>query len=239
MHPLDNPAWHALTTLQAAVGFGDTQARRYTPDISPIAALADPASAACWDALAELVEADQAVGIFAAPSNPPEDMFKVEWRDAFAQMMCTKHTFRGEPARAPAGLSIRELTLADGAAMVDLARLTEPGPMEKRTVSLGRYLGIFDERDGLVAMAGERVRLDGFVEVSGVCTHPEHRGKRYAQHLVADVTARIVERGDAAFLHVREQNVGAVNVYDKLGFSIRARFDIAVFAHKSAAPARH
>ena len=114
--------------------------------------------------------------------------------------------------------------------MVALAALAQPGPMEVRTVAIGRYLGIFDEANMLIAMAGERMRLDGATEVSGVCTHPEHRGKRYAQILSAAITENIVERGDTAFLHVREGNTGAASVYEKLGFGVRAVFDIAAVA---------
>ncbi len=63
--------------------------------------------------------------------------------------------------------------------------------------------------------------------ISGVCTHPEHRGKRYAQLLSAAITEAILERGDTAFLHVRDGNTGAASVYEKLGFGVRAVFDIA------------
>ncbi|WP_414440328.1 GNAT family N-acetyltransferase [Burkholderia sp. 22PA0106] len=184
----------------------------------------------CWSALAEVVGAGTQVGVFAIATNAPPEGWEVEWRYTFAQMMCTKATYRA-PAQASESAashpSIRALTLADGPAMVELATLTKPGPMEVRTVELGRYLGIFDDDNTLVAMAGERMRLDGATEVSGVCTHPEHRGKRYAQILSAAITQDIVERGDTAFLHVKDGNTGAAGVYEKLGFEVRAVFDIA------------
>ena len=57
-----------------------------------------------------------------------------------------------------------------------LAKLTDPGPFFEETIKMGRYLGV--EEDGeLIAMAGERFRMDGWVEVSGVCTHPTRRGE--------------------------------------------------------------
>jgi predicted GNAT family acetyltransferase len=111
--------------------------------------------------------------------------------------------------------------------MVALAIMAGPGPMEVRTVTLGRYFGVFDENNMLVAMAGERMRLDGSTEVSGVCTHPAHRGKGYAQILTTAITESVLERGDTAFLHVRDGNTGAAGVYKKLGFEVRAVFDIA------------
>lgn len=227
MHPLDNPAWYALTTLQRSVSSGNELARRFNPHFSPIAAVADSTDLACWNALAEVVGAGTSVGVFAIAKNAPPQGWTVDWRYTFAQMTCTRAAYRA-PASTTVPPSVRILTLADGPAMVELAALAQPGPMEVRTVMLGRYLGIFDDDNTLIAMAGERIRVDGATEVSGVCTHPEHRGKRYAQILSAAVTEGILERGDTAFLHVRDGNTGAAGVYEKLGFGVRSVFDIAV-----------
>jgi GNAT superfamily N-acetyltransferase len=226
MHPLDNPAWNALTTTQRSISSGNELARRYEPSVSPIAAVKDSADPACWNALAEIVGTGSLVGVFAIAKNAPPEEWTINWHYTFAQMTCTRATFKA-PARAPTHPPMRLLTVADGPAMVELAALAQPGPMELRTVTLGRYLGIFDEDHTLIGMAGERMRLDGATEVSGVCTHPEHRGKRYAQLLSAAITENILERGDTAFLHVRDGNTGAASVYEKLGFGVRAVFDIA------------
>ncbi|HAT30208.1 MAG TPA: GNAT family N-acetyltransferase [Janthinobacterium sp.] len=237
MHPLDNPAWHALTQLQQHLGAGNELARHYHADISPIAAVADPARPECWAALAELMAPGQTVGIFHPGSQAPPTGWEAEWRYSFAQMSCTRTSFRA-PVRGANAAPVRALTLADGAAMVALARLTRPGPMEERTVTMGAYLGVFDSDGTLLAMAGERMRLDGMVEVSGVCTHPEQRGRGYAQMLVALATERIVERGATAFLHVRDGNREAAGVYEKLGYSVRKIFDIASLSKPTAAIAR-
>jgi 6-pyruvoyltetrahydropterin/6-carboxytetrahydropterin synthase len=45
---------------------------------------------------------------------------------------------------------MRVLTLADAPAMIELAALTQPGPMKVRAVTLGRYLGIFDRNNTLM-----------------------------------------------------------------------------------------
>ncbi len=81
--------------------------------------------------------------------------------------------------------------------MMALTALTKPGPFGKRTHELGTYLGI--RRDGkLVAMAGERLKIPGYTEVSAVCTHPEHTGHGYARILMAEVMRRILQpRGNA------------------------------------------
>ncbi len=41
-HPLDNPVWHALTSFHTNLGLGDTQARRYHPDILPFTSIESP-----------------------------------------------------------------------------------------------------------------------------------------------------------------------------------------------------
>ncbi|WP_207004079.1 GNAT family N-acetyltransferase [Trinickia mobilis] len=226
MHLLDNPVWQALTGPQRHFGIGDGRARRYQRDISPLAALENPLTTESWAALADIVEVGERIGLSGIRSESVPDGWETEWCYPFLQMICTRKSFRA-PSSGTAAPMMRELCLSDGAAMVNLARLTQPGPMEERTVTIGRYLGIFDENASLIAMAGERVRLDGFTEVSGVCTHPDHRGKGYANVLVASLTKQIVERGDTAFLHVKDGNSGAARVYEKLGFSVRAVRDIA------------
>src|SRR5229473_5140751 len=116
---------------------------------------------------------------------------------------------------------------ADSLEMIELTALTKPGPFGKRTHELGTYVGI--RREGkLVAMAGERMKVPGFTEVSAVCTHPEHTGHGYARILMAEVMRRIRSRGVTPFLHVREDNVRAIELYRRLGFTQLRRLHFAV-----------
>lgn len=94
------------------------------------------------------------------------------------------------------------------------------GPFGKRTVSLGRYVGI---RHGgrLVAMAGERLRVPGHVELSAICVHPEVRGKGYGAALTRELMRRAFAQGERPFLHVRPDNAAAVTLYRGLGFETR------------------
>ena len=107
---------------------------------------------------------------------------------------------------------------ADAAEMLALATLTKPGPFFSRTHQLGGFIGV---RVGgqLAAMAGERMRPDGYTEASGVCVHPDHRGKGYAARLLREVTAKILKRGEKAFLHSYADNATAIGLYESLGFT--------------------
>jgi predicted GNAT family acetyltransferase len=77
-------------------------------------------------------------------------------------------------------------------------------------------------------MAGERLRPLGYTEISAVCTHPEYRGRGYASSLVFALIQKITKRDETPFLHVRAENVGAIRLYEKLGFKTRRIINIAI-----------
>ena len=86
----------------------------------------------------------------------------------------------------------------DVSEMLALVELTKPGPFRSRTIELGAYLGVREGRR-LVAMAGERMWVGDFREVSAVCTHPDARGRGYASALMARVINRMLRAGQTPF----------------------------------------
>jgi len=121
------------------------------------------------------------------------------------------------------------LTDQDAAEMRALALMTKPGPFLPLTHRLGRFVGIREE-GRLIAMAGERMRVPGFAEVSGVCTHPEHRGRGHAKGLMQVVVRTMLQRGETPFLHAYAAHEATVALYETLGFRIRARMHMMVIA---------
>lgn len=225
-HPLDRPVWNALTTRQAALGLGDARARRYRPEINLFAAGAEP-SEECAAAIGGFLGGGGQVGLVEAAPFPPIPGATVEKRAIIHQMVA-----HGSPGVAE-GFDCRVLGEADGPEMLALARLTAPGPFFTQTFRMGHFVGV---REGgrLVAMAGQRMRVPGFTEVSGVCTHPDFRGRGLAGKLMRVVIDRIVADGDAAFLHVYPDNAGAIALYEALGFRLRAEMTFTVL--RSARP---
>jgi predicted GNAT family acetyltransferase len=110
--------------------------------------------------------------------------------------------------------------------------MTRPGPFYERTIDFGNYIGIF-EQEKLVAMAGERMKLKGYTEVSAICTHPDHLGKGYASMLFSQASARIVQEGSKPFLHVKKDNDTAIRIYEKFGYKIRSEMFFTVFKKKT------
>lgn len=220
MHLLENPVWSALTSRQGPLAQAHGHARRFPAEISTLAALAEERSEFYTD-LGRLAAPGQIVALLlkTPPAAPPG--WEMVRTAPLLQMLHEKG--------APAGTehSFVRLGAADAAEMVTLAEMTKPGPFAMRTHELGTYIGIRDSGK-LVAMAGERLQVPGFTEISGVCTHPEHTGKGYAAALIRELLGQIRTRGDQPFLHVREANTRAAGLYRHLGFRDRKLLHVAV-----------
>ena len=224
LNPLDNPAWSALTTHQAHLALGGNLARRYPPNLAPIAAVGrrDPASLA---ELATLVEAGGSVSLPATlesvvPLLPPQLAVTLEKR--LVQMVCET------PSDIPvAAVELHVLSQADIPDMLALTTLTHPGPFRPETYTLGTYLGLrIDGR--LAAMGGQRMHVPGHREISAICTHPDFQGRGYARAIVARLVAETFDRGLIPFLHVEESNQRAQGVYRDFGFVERTRLPLLV-----------
>lgn len=72
------------------------------------------------------------------------------------------------------------------------------------------------------------MRFRGFTEVSGVCTHPDFRGRGLARRLSTIVAHAIQRRGEQPFLHAWTTNQAAISLYENLGFEFRAAVQVAV-----------
>jgi len=222
MHALDNVIWKALTTRQAEFAESCGEARRFIPSVTILGGLRE-CTPEGYESLAGLLGVGEVIGLFLdEPFQPIQG-----WSFVAGAPLLEMVAENGSALQAARGAEFTELTSADSPEMVALAALTKPGPFGSRTHELGTYLGI--RCDGkLVAMAGERLKVPGYTEVSAVCTHPEHTGRGFAKMLMIELRRRIADRGEMSFLHVREDNVHAVELYQRLGFGVRVRGHYAV-----------
>lgn len=210
-HPLDKAVRNALTGRQAGLSVRSGDVVRFDPAYALFAAAGPETTDDDWVALAR---ATGPLALFETDPVVPAGLRETDRIDCL-QMVATEIT--------PGGREVawEVLTDADGPEMLALATLTKPGPFYAKTHQLGPFIGVRHE-GGLVAMAGERLSLDGFGEVSGVCTHPDWRGHGYAGALMRVVARRILARGDAAFLHARIGHADTIAFYETLGFRPRA-----------------
>lgn len=106
--------------------------------------------------------------------------------------------------------------------LFNLVNLVQPGYFKSKTSDLGNYYGIYKD-DKLIAVTGERMKMNKYTEVSAVVTHPEHTGKGYAKQLVAFTSNKIFNEDKIPYLHVANTNIGAMTLYEKLGFWTRRK----------------
>jgi ribosomal protein S18 acetylase RimI-like enzyme len=222
-HVLDRPVWNALNTEQAHLAVVRGAAVRLDPAYGPFAAARDAGPEAQAALLATLDGPDDRIGVVEREAWPVPRGTRILGGGDLVQMVLE------QPADAPDDPRIELLGEGDAAEMAELALATEPGPWSSATHRYGDFYGI---RIGgkLAAMAGERMRLPGLAEVSGVCTWPEFRGQGLAAALIRRVARGLVERGDTPFLHSYAANVRAIALYESLGFRTRAGMTFTILA---------
>jgi predicted GNAT family acetyltransferase len=211
-HVLDNPVWHALTTQHAGLALTAEGAARYPPEIVPFAGVGEPSPRAA-NQLASLIDDAESVFIVGVAPDPPPG-WQLEPKKPVLQMVCSA---RSAVVDGPEVVAMGAEQVAD---MIALTELVFPGFFRPRTLEMGSYYGIY-RGSRLAAMAGERMRLDGYQELSAVCTHPDYTGRGYAQRLLGVLCNSAFDRGFTPFLHVYADNTRAIGVYHRLSFADR------------------
>ena len=210
-----DPIWHALTSKHSHLAVIEGDARRYPVNVAPFATLAKPTELALWE-LHSLLAPGEYVWLFGT-HYPQLPELRNEGTLECVQMVLTREL---PPHTLP--IELQRLTSEDADAMVALTDVAFPGFFRSHTYEMGTYYGAWlDSREQsgqLISMAGERITLDGYTEISGVCTHPDHRGKGLAASLIARVAQDHVEQGIVSFLHVVANNTNAIELYRRLGF---------------------
>ncbi len=212
-YKLDNPVWYALWEVhdQQAALFPYMQA--YLPEFASFVASLQPQRIAnSLEIYTQLSPRFYFVGD--QPVLPPT-------LNIADEVICEQMVW--EKTALPYDTSaVQLLDEQHTAQIVELVQRVQPGYIKEKTPLLGNYFGIFEE-GRLAAVAGQRMQLNYFTEISACVTDPAFRGKGYQQKLITRVIEDILETEKWPFLHVVSSNHQAVQLYEKMGFSSRRK----------------
>lgn len=208
---LKNPVWHSLESIHKHMCVSSEGFSRYPSPVLKLMGSEKPASAE----LAQITEwFQQSEHIYMVGLLP---RLPAAWR-LKADIECLQMVYTGTTLKLSPGETIIDLDSSDAPEMLELVNLVQPGFFYRDTYLLGSYAGI--RKNGkLVAMAGERMKLTGFTEISAVSTHPDFTGRGYARMLTAYIANKNLRHDVIPFLHVRSTNQRAIKVYESLGFN--------------------
>lgn len=210
---LDNPVWHSLSENHIEFAIDYVNTKFYNPDYCPFGSFTQLDNTA-----SATREYSALIDNFFIVGKKPEiaDTLKITKELVCLQMIIKdkiEMLFEDE---------IIKLKEEHKEELFDLVNLVQPGYFKANTFLLGSYYGIFTDGK-LVSIAGERMKMNSFTEVSAIITHPDYTGKGYAKQLTSYVVNTIFDEGKIPFLHVVESNVGAIKLYEKLGFAARRK----------------
>ncbi|WP_374175362.1 GNAT family N-acetyltransferase [Flavobacterium tructae] len=212
-HNLDNPVWHALSEKHSTFALDYDGTKFYNPDYCPFGGFILPESTlTATKQYALLTDSFFIVG-----EKPEID----DSLTIVKELICLQMVIQ-DKIQLAIGTEILKLTESHNAELLQLVNLVQPGYFKTKTPLLGNYYGIFKEAQ-LIAVAGERMKINDFTEVSAIITHPDHTGKGYAKQLISHVVNNILDESKTPFLHVVENNIGAISLYEKLGFVTRRK----------------
>lgn len=225
-HLLDNPIWTALSSGNKEFAKGNDRAKYFSEEVSPFAAV-EEINQKEVRFLFDTVPSDLVFAIFTPHEMKIQEPWKMIQHMKVLQMVYDQLL----PKPVIRHHDLVPLQRKDVPEMLSLTKLTDPGPFLPRTIEFGNYMGIFEE-NRLVAMAGQRLRPSPYVEISAICTHPDYMGNGYARSLIVNQLDQILAEPGIPFLHVKWDNLKAIQLYTGLGFSIRKEFSIYIIEKK-------
>jgi predicted GNAT family acetyltransferase len=206
-----NPTWHALNSKHQKFAKCAGDACRYPADVGPLAAIRAPEVEPMLQ-LRSLLKAGESVWIIGKEYSEVAGLVREE------TLECLQMVLPDDVVVPDTETEIVELTDANAGEMVALTTLAFPGFFRRRTCEMGSYYGVRSSSGELITMGGERLKLDGFTEISAVCIHPAFRGRGLAAAIIWQVVREHRKEGVVSWLHVASTNRRAQELYLRMGF---------------------
>lgn len=221
---LKNPVWHSLNETHKKFLIEFNNVKFYNPDINNFGALFDPNNT--LEAFNKYALLKEKFFLVSENQTPLFDDHKIilEKKINGCQMVLDKLT----------DVNITEeivlLTKDNIDEVYDLIWLVMPGFYQKKGFEMGNFYGIFKDNK-LIAISGQRMQTDSFIEISSVVTHPDYTRKGFAKQLIHHTTKEILKENKLPILHTNKGNP-AIGLYEKLGFKISRDMNWWLYAKK-------
>jgi len=219
---LDNPVWHSLSETHKELAIEFDGAKFYDPEYCPFGGFINIEKTVhplrCYS--------DRASNFFVVGQQPKSSNPLMLNKELVCNQMVLDSIIETD-----CDGEIVKLSAEHKDDLLDLVNLVQPGYFKNKTPELGNYYGIYGGNQ-LLAVAGERMKMNDYTEVSAVVTHPDHTGRGLAKKLVAHVSNNILLEDKNPYLHVAEENIVAVKLYEKLGFVTRRKISFWNFIKK-------
>lgn len=108
--------------------------------------------------------------------------------------------------------------------------LVMPGFYQKQGFTMGNFYGIFKDNK-LVALSGQRMQTNDFIELSSVVTHPNYTKRGFAKQLIHHTTKAILKENKLPILHTNKGNM-AIDIYSNLGFTLTRNMNWWLYVKK-------
>jgi ribosomal protein S18 acetylase RimI-like enzyme len=211
---LDNPVWYSLSETHRPFSVDDNNnIKFYHPDYCPFGGFKTPENIS-----RHIDEYATRVDNFFVIGDKPQLSNQLELKK---ELVCLQMMV-GDKIDIAVTEDVTALTNEHNEELFQLVNLVQPGYFRKQTSLLGNYVGIV-KNGQLISVTGERMKMNDFVEISAIVTHPDHTGRGYAKQLIAHTVNTIFNQGKTPYLHVLESNSGAIKLYEKLGFARRRK----------------
>lgn len=209
---LKNPVWHSLRETHKKFSINFDGVKFYNPKINSFGAFFDADKTAT--VLNEYAQLSDKFFLVSENQTPKFDAKKIvlEKKIDGCQMVLENLS----------DIEITEEIILLNENHIDevynLIWLVMPGFYQKKGFYMGKFFGIF-KNNKLVAISGQRMQTNDFIEISSVVTHPDYTRKGFAKQLISHTAKDILKENKLPILHTNKGNL-AIPLYEKLGFTI-------------------